>query len=91
MRLMDRSLKDQPYTVTEQAYGLKEIEPPSVTERDRLHIFFPHSTAQRTTQWERGDDPMTRFSFSGEYDDFGQTVEPDRRRDPSSNTKDVCV
>ena len=27
------------------------------------HIFFPHAVAQRTTQWERGDDPMTQFTF----------------------------
>lgn len=66
--------QDKPYTVTEQAYGLKEIELPDITERDRLHIFFPHTTAQRTTQWERGDDPMTQFSFTGEYDAFGQPL-----------------
>lgn len=77
-------LQDRPYTVTEQAYGLQEIEPPGVNKRHRLHIFFPHSTAQRTTQWERGDDPMTQFSFTGEYDEFGQplsqsAVAPPRR------------
>lgn len=67
-------LQDRPYTVTEQAYGLKEIEPPSTSERDRPHIFFPHLTSQRTIQWERGDDPMTQFSFTGKYDDFGQPL-----------------
>lgn len=65
-------LQAKPYTVTEQAYRLKEIEPPGLTERDRLHIFFPHATAQRTTQWERGDDPMTSVAFTDGYDDFGQ-------------------
>lgn len=35
-------------------------------------IFFPHSLAQRTTQWERGDDPMIQFTFTGDYDNFGQ-------------------
>jgi hypothetical protein len=35
-------------------------------------IFFPHILAQRTTQWERGDDPMTQFTFTDEFDDFGQ-------------------
>lgn len=73
--VLDGSLRqDRPYTVTEQAYGLKEIEPPSASEQDRLHIFFPHSTCQRTTQWERGDDPMTQFSFAGAYDGFGQPL-----------------
>jgi RHS repeat-associated protein len=32
-------------------------------------IFFPHSLAQRTTQWERGDDPMSQFTFTGYYAD----------------------
>ena len=27
------------------------------TTAERLRIFFPHALAQRTTQWERGDDP----------------------------------
>jgi RHS repeat-associated protein len=35
-------------------------------------LFFPHLLAQRTTQWERGDDPMTHFAFTGDYDDYGQ-------------------
>jgi RHS repeat-associated protein len=35
-------------------------------------IFFPHLLAQRTTQWERGDKPMTRFSFTDDYDNYGQ-------------------
>lgn len=36
------------------------------------HVFFPYPRAVRTTQWERGDDPMTRFSFTDGYDEFGQ-------------------
>jgi RHS repeat-associated protein len=35
-------------------------------------IFFAHGLAQRTTQWERGDDPMTQFSFTADYDSYGQ-------------------
>ena len=35
-------------------------------------IFFPHQLAQRTTQWERGDDPMTQFAFTDDYDQYGQ-------------------
>jgi RHS repeat-associated protein len=38
----------------------------------RQRIFFPHSLGQRRTQWERGDDPATQFSFIDDYDDFGQ-------------------
>ena len=41
--------QDRPYTVTESLHGLREVAPPGVGE-DRLHIFFPHALAQRTTQ-----------------------------------------
>lgn len=69
------SREDRPYTVTEHAYNLREEQPPTdPKDKDRPRIFFPHSTTQRTTQWERGDDPMTQFSFSGKYDEFGQPL-----------------
>ena len=29
--------------------------------------------AQRTTQWERGDEPMTQFAFTDDYDAYGQS------------------
>jgi RHS repeat-associated protein len=56
--------EERPYTVSESSYGLVEVEPPAAGDTQRLHLFFPHSTSQRTTQWERGDDPMTQFSFT---------------------------
>ena len=61
----------QPYTVTESQYGVREEAPPA-GDPERPRIFFPHLLARRTTQWERGDDPMTQFSFSQDYDGFGQ-------------------
>ncbi len=64
--------QDRPYTVTEHAYGLREEEPPAEGKKDRPHIFFPHALAQRMTQWQRGNDPMTQFSFTEDYDAFGQ-------------------
>lgn len=63
--------QDRPYTVTEHAYHLKKVEAPA-EGTDRKRIFFPHLIAQRSTQWERGDDPMTQFAFTGDYDEFGQ-------------------
>jgi RHS repeat-associated protein len=57
--------QDKPYTVSEFAYGV-------VTVGGHDRIFFPHALAERTTQWERGDDPMTQFAFTGDYDDYGQ-------------------
>lgn len=64
--------EDRPYTVTEHAYDLREESRPDSNADDRSHIFFPHVIAQRTTQWERGDEPMTQFSFTGNYDAYGQ-------------------
>jgi len=34
-------------------------------------IFFSYGLGQRTTQWERGDDPMTQLSFAADYDSYG--------------------
>lgn len=70
--LDDGDRTDRPYTVTETAYGLREIDEPPDTDLQRRHIFFPHVLAQRTTQWERGDDPLTRLSYTDDYDDYGQ-------------------
>ena len=64
--------QDRPYTVTEQAYGLREESAPGVGDTRRERIFFPHPLAQRTTQWERGDEPMTQFAFTDKYDAYGQ-------------------
>jgi RHS repeat-associated protein len=64
--------EDRPYTVTEHAYSLREESPPTVGQESRLRIFFPHVIAQRTTQWERGEDPMTQFTLTSDYDSFGQ-------------------
>ncbi|HET8846114.1 MAG TPA: toxin TcdB middle/N-terminal domain-containing protein, partial [Ktedonobacteraceae bacterium] len=64
--------QDRPYTITEYLSGIREEDPPAATEPGRLHIFFAHLLAQRTTQWERGSDPMTQFTFTEEYDQYGQ-------------------
>ena len=65
--------QDRPYIVTEQAYGLREESPPESVDQQRLRIFFPHPLAQRTTQWERRDEPMTKFAFTDDYDAYGQS------------------
>jgi RHS repeat-associated protein len=62
----------RPYTVTESLSGVREEVPPSPEETGRLPIFFPHTLAQRTSQWERGNEPMTQFSFTEDYDAYGQ-------------------
>jgi RHS repeat-associated protein len=68
------TLADRPYAVTEHAYGLR-LEAVAV-DSERPAVFFPHHVAQRTTQWERGDDPLTQFTFTDteDYDAFGQLL-----------------
>ncbi|HEU4391769.1 MAG TPA: toxin TcdB middle/N-terminal domain-containing protein, partial [Blastocatellia bacterium] len=63
---------DRPYTVVENLYDVREVDPIEHGSQDRLHIFFPFHRASRTTQWERGSEPMTQFSFVGDYDSYGQ-------------------
>ncbi|WP_433633987.1 SpvB/TcaC N-terminal domain-containing protein [Halomicrococcus sp. NG-SE-24] len=77
---IDDGEQDRPYTVTETAYEVVEKQPPEERSEslrrpsgeDPRHIFSTYKTGERTTQWERGDDPMTQFAFTGDYDDYGQ-------------------
>lgn len=62
----------RPYTVTEFQYGIREESEPADTEGERKRIFFPHLVAQRTSQWERDDEPLTQFTFTDDYDQYGQ-------------------
>ena len=65
-----------PYTVSESASEVREESPPLDStdkhKKKRQHIFFPFSVVSRTTQWERGDKPMSQFSFTSDYDEYGQ-------------------
>lgn len=61
----------RPYAVTEQVYGLREIDPPPAGG-DRPRVFFAAASGERRTRWERGVDPMTQFVFQGDFDAFGQ-------------------
>ena len=67
--------QDRPYSVTESLSVLREEMPLGPGEADRLRIFFPHVLAERTTQWERGDDPLTQFTFTDDYDPYGQPLQ----------------
>lgn len=63
-------LQDRPYTVSENAYDVREEIP--LAPGLRKQIFFPIGVAQRTTQWERGNDPLTQISVTSGFDDVGQ-------------------
>jgi RHS repeat-associated protein len=68
--------EDRPYTVTEQLPGVLPLpvgQPfPAQPEPWQLRVFFAPVLAERTTQWERGSDPMTRLSFLHGYDAYGR-------------------
>ncbi|GFJ85826.1 toxin TcdB middle/N-terminal domain-containing protein [Phytohabitans houttuyneae] len=62
--------RGRPYTVAEHAYDLREE--PAAGAPGRPRVFTAFEVATRTTQWERGTDPMTRFTFTGDHDSYGQ-------------------
>ena len=76
------TLADRPYTVSETQTGLRLVDSPNTnaTIRDLAvqthsnHIFFSFGLSSRSTTWERGNDPMTKFSFTGEIDAYGQPL-----------------
>ena len=70
--LDDAPRQTRPYTVTEALSGVREEETPTDPDSKRQRIFFPYGWAQRVTQWERGEEPMTQFSFTQDYDAYGQ-------------------
>ncbi|MDX8126804.1 SpvB/TcaC N-terminal domain-containing protein [Methylomonas sp. OY6] len=61
----------RPYTVTEGLQGVREEAAPPAGDARRA-IFFSFALAQRTTQWERGTEPMTQLALMGEYDQYGR-------------------
>ncbi|NOU13041.1 MAG: hypothetical protein HOO92_03590 [Methylococcaceae bacterium] len=62
----------RPYTVSESLHGVRQELAPVNPDDHRRAIFFAFGLAQRTTQWERGNEPMTQLSFMGNYDQYGQ-------------------
>ena len=68
--------QNRPYTVTEYLHGVTSLPVGAPWPEDpddwRKKTFFPHVLGRRVTQWERGNDPMTQFSFTKGYDAFGQ-------------------
>jgi RHS repeat-associated protein len=74
----------RPYTVTESLSGMRLEYAPSPEAQSQIvnrlssianqYVFFTFSLGSRTTQWERGHDPMTQFSFTADYDAYGQPL-----------------
>jgi RHS repeat-associated protein len=92
---------DRPYTVTESVYGVRqETGWPGLPPGDWLPatrpIFLPVPAGTRTTQWERGEEPMTRFTFPAEPDRYGLPtgqveVAVPRLRDPRTTVDPAVV
>jgi RHS repeat-associated protein len=74
---LDGSTREaRPYTVIEALHGLRhEFGPTLAPTLSEVEGFFPHLIARRTTQWERGDEPLTHFDFASDYDAVGQSRE----------------
>jgi RHS repeat-associated protein len=53
----------RPFTVVETWLSVREEAP---------GVFFPHLRGERRAEWERGQDPLTRFVFTEDYDAHGQ-------------------
>jgi RHS repeat-associated protein len=69
----------RPYTVTEHLHGVMSMPVGAPRsggadgpEAGRQRVFFPHLLAERTSQWERGDEPLHQFRFTADYDAYGQ-------------------
>lgn len=73
---------NRPYTVTESQTSIRLEYAHTATLPGRQgkapakgtsgYIFFSFGFGSRTTQWERGNDPMTQLSFTGDFDNYGQ-------------------
>jgi RHS repeat-associated protein len=64
------ALAQSPYAVTEQLHDVREVPGAPGAER----VYFPHALAERTTRWERGDEPMTRLRGTS-FDELGLPVQ----------------
>ncbi len=63
------ALENKPSSVQEFNYGLR-IE--NVTDDPKIApVIFTFTSEQRNTVWERGDDPLSNYVFTSDYDSFG--------------------
>jgi hypothetical protein len=87
--------QDRPYTVMEYLHGVMPLpvgEPmPEEPEEWQNKVFFPQSLAQRVTQWERGDEPMTSFTFSDDYERASHTWLRRQRRHTRSGIVTIAT
>lgn len=70
-------LNRRPHSVSETLPGVDPLPvgaPPATAPEDwQTRVFFPHQLADRNSLWERGVDPMSHFTFSDDFDIYGQS------------------
>ncbi|MBM0227216.1 toxin TcdB middle/N-terminal domain-containing protein [Micromonospora sp. ATA51] len=81
------SRADRPYTVTEHRWDVRAVGDPAAESWSRAPVVTVVESANRTTTWERGDDPHTRVTFHSGFDTYGRVrrsagVAVARGRDP---------
>lgn len=59
----------RPHRVDEESHGVR-LEVKGTAERHG--VFFPYTCAERTSAWERGNEPHTTATFLDDYDAYGQ-------------------
>ncbi len=67
----------RPYTVTEQRHGVRPVldgRPPTDPGWHARPVFSALSLAERTTEWDRGDDPRTTVRFSDLHDAYSRPL-----------------
>ncbi len=78
------SRQHRPYTVSENLQGLRleyapgrgvvrsaSYDPDANNKAGSGYIFFSYGLASRTSQWERGSEPLTQIGFTDAYDAYG--------------------
>ncbi len=76
--------QERPYSVSESICSISEVSADEYRpvlvhgisariSNEKQRIFFPYVAGQRSTQWERGDEPLTTVSFTGSPDNYGQS------------------
>jgi len=64
-----------PFTVTEAQHEVVKLDIEMLapgTSREPFAVFSVREVGQRNTQWERGNDPRTTFTFRGDFDAYGR-------------------
>lgn len=79
--------EERPFIVTEQEHSVREESPPDTVDGKRRPVFFPSTIAERTTHWDRGDDPLTTVTFIADFDAYGQPRQQTEVALPRRSTK----